>query len=253
MPMISPYLRSLFFTFVLLSISTLSILPQKVAEMVSDRISQADGEKEVEEFEAQGGVAAPINADIAQTSSYLFATSTTGSLIDMSAGTTQLIAANNDDAPASPLTNIGFDFYFQGVRYSQFSVNSNGVMRLGAVAQGSTPYKPLAQAEIPIITAYGADQRTHVLGKVHFKVTGSSGSRVLTIEWLNMQSNFNASMACIGGCREISRFHRRSYTTTARVCCRSGLGKGPVYLTGFDPCFSDCFRALNSYHYVSLY
>ncbi|GEM_PF-1141416 len=124
-------------------------------------------------------------------SNYSFATTTTGSLTDMSTGTTQLLAANIDDT-ASALTSIGFDFYFQGARFTEFSINANGVLRLGATAQTSTPYKPLAQAGISIITAYGADQRTHAGdGKIHYKVTGSSPNRVLIIEWLNNQSNFN--------------------------------------------------------------
>ncbi|HEX8649375.1 MAG TPA: Calx-beta domain-containing protein [Pyrinomonadaceae bacterium] len=124
-------------------------------------------------------------------SNYTFATATNASLTDMSTGTTQLLAGNIDDT-ASALTNIGFDFFFQGARFTQFSINENGVLRLGATAQTSTPYKPLAQANIPIITAYGADQRTHTGdGKVHFKVIGSAPNRTLVVEWLNNQANFN--------------------------------------------------------------
>ncbi|HSX62047.1 MAG TPA: fibronectin type III domain-containing protein [Tahibacter sp.] len=122
---------------------------------------------------------------------YTFATTTTGSLTDMSTGTTQLLAGNIDDT-ASPLTSIGFDFFYQGVRQTQFSINDNGVLRLGASAQASSPYQPLGQANLPIITAYGADQRTHTGdGKVHYRVSGTAPSRVLTVEWLNNQSNFN--------------------------------------------------------------
>ena len=110
----------------------------------------------------------------------------------MSTGTTELLVPDLDDV-ASALTDIGFDFFFQGVRFSQFSVNENGVLRLGAVAQTDTPYQPLDQNNVPIITAFGANQRTHIYdGKVHFKVTGSAPNRVLVIEWLNTQSTFNA-------------------------------------------------------------
>lgn len=126
-------------------------------------------------------------------SNYTFATATNASLTDMSAGTTTLVGANLDDT-ASAVQNIGFDFYFQGVRFSQFSANSNGLIRLGAVAvQGGSPYKPLAQAGQSLITPYGADQRTVVTtGKVHFKVIGAAPNRTLVVEWLNMQSDFNA-------------------------------------------------------------
>jgi hypothetical protein len=142
------------------------------------------------------------------TGNYSFATATNASLTDMSSGTTQLLAANIDDT-ASALTNIGFDFYFQGARFAQFSINENGVLRLGATAQAGSPYKPLAQAGLSIITAYGADQRTHAGdGKVHFKVIGSAPNRTLVIEWLNNQANFNT-----GGTADLTYQVRLSETT----------------------------------------
>ena len=128
----------------------------------------------------------------ANAANYAFTTTVTGSLADMSSGTTQLIAADQDDV-ASAVTLIGFDFYFMGARQDRFSVNSNGSLRFGATAISNTLYDPLAQAGQSLITAYGADQRTHAgNGKVHFKVTGAAPNRVLTVEWLNMQADFNA-------------------------------------------------------------
>ena len=147
---------------------------------------------------------------INDTANYTFATATDGSLTDMSSGTTQLLAANIDDT-ASALTNIGFDFYFQIARFTQFSINDNGVLRLGAAAQTGSPYQPLAQLNLPLITAYGADQRTHTTGKVHFKVTGSAPNRVLIIEWLNMQSNFSA-----GGTADLT-YQVRLFETTGVI------------------------------------
>src|ERR1044071_10211655 len=58
-------------------------------------------------------------------SNYTFSTATNASLTDMSSGTTQLIGPDVDDF-ATPLTNIGFDFFFDATQYSQFSVNDNG-------------------------------------------------------------------------------------------------------------------------------
>lgn len=143
-------------------------------------------------------------------SNYVFATTTTGSLANMSSGTTTLLVANVDDT-ASPLTSIGFDFWFQGVRYTQFSVNDNGVLRLGAAAQTGSPYQSLAQANLPIISAYAADQRTHTGdGKVHFRVDGTAPSRKLIVEWLNNQSNFNS-----GGTADLTYQVHLSETTGA--------------------------------------
>ncbi|MGH9874322.1 MAG: DUF4214 domain-containing protein [Pyrinomonadaceae bacterium] len=159
--------------------------------------------------EANQAAPAPLTPEVA--GNYAFATATNASLTDMSTGTTQLLGANIDDT-ASTLNNIGFEFYFQGARFTQFSINDNGVVRLGATAQTSTPYKPLSQAGISIITAYGADQRTHAGdGKVHFKVTGSAPSRVLNIEWLNNQANFNS-----GGTADLT-YQVRLYETTGVI------------------------------------
>ncbi len=128
----------------------------------------------------------------ANAANYGFTTTTTGSLTDMSSGTTTLLNANLDDT-ASPVTPLGFEFFFMGVRQGQFSINDNGVLRFALGAQTAAPYKPLAQAAPQIVTAYGADQRTHLGdGKVHFKVNGTAPNRVAIIEWLNNQSNFNA-------------------------------------------------------------
>lgn len=149
----------------------------------------------------------PLRAQ-ANAANYTFSTTTTGSLTNMSSGTTTLLNANVDDT-ASPVTQLGFDFFYMGVRQAQFSINENGVVRLGAAAQTGSPYKPLAQAALPIITAYGADQRTHAGdGKVHFKTTGAAPNRVATIEWLNNQANFNT-----GGTADLTYQVQLSETT----------------------------------------
>jgi uncharacterized repeat protein (TIGR01451 family) len=127
----------------------------------------------------------------ANAANYAYTTTVTGSLTDMSSGTTTLIPADQDDV-ASAVTFIGFEFFFMGVHQDRFSVNSNGTIRFGATPISTTAYNPLAQAGQSLVTAYGADQRTHAVdGKVHFKVTGSAPNRVLVIEWLNMQADFN--------------------------------------------------------------
>lgn len=74
-------------------------------------------------------------------SEYSYATATNGSLMDMSSGTTPLLApgAYYDDY-ASSVTNIGFNFVFCGTVYTQFSANSNGQMQLGSTAISTFPY-----------------------------------------------------------------------------------------------------------------
>ncbi len=142
---------------------------------------------------------------------YTFSTINTGSLTDMSSGTTQLVAGDQDDV-TSAVINFGFDFYFMGTRYSQFSVNTNGSIRLGATAVSNTLYDPLGQSGQALITAYGADQRTHTgNGKIHYKLSGAAPNRVFIIEWLNMQADFNA-----GGTADLN-YQVRLYETTGVI------------------------------------
>ena len=127
---------------------------------------------------------------------YTFATSTTGSLaldmnggaIDMSTGTTQLIGAGLD-AAASAVTNIGFDFHLMGNRFTQFSVQEDGILQLGSTAVGTNVYTiNSGSATSPRLSAFNADLRTGLTtGKVHYKVSGTAPNRVLVVEFLNMQ------------------------------------------------------------------
>src|SRR3954469_24475647 len=74
----------------------------------------------------------------ANAANYAFSTTTTGSLTNMSSGTTQLLAGNIDDT-ASPVTLLGFYFIFMGVRQDRFSSNEKGVVRFPSGAQAGSP------------------------------------------------------------------------------------------------------------------
>ncbi len=130
---------------------------------------------------------------------YVFSTNATGSLEDMSSGTTTLLSGASIDDVASAVVNIGFDSYFMGNRYTQFSVNSNGAMGLGATAT-STTGTGTGTTTTPRIAPFGGDQGVLTTGgKVHYKVIGSAPNRILVIEWLNMKINFSGySTATVG-------------------------------------------------------
>jgi hypothetical protein len=125
---------------------------------------------------------------------YTFSTSATGSLSSMTSST-QLIAASQDDL-ASSVFNMGFSFWFMGRRYTSFSVNSNGCLRLGTTAIAAGTYSttwPVASQNI--IAPYAADMATSSTGKVHAIISGAVGSRILTVEWLNMEINYASTSA----------------------------------------------------------
>ena len=54
------------------------------------------------------------------TVNYAFSTTTTGSLVDISSGSTTILSGASLDDVASSVQNIGFDFWFQGNRWTQF-------------------------------------------------------------------------------------------------------------------------------------
>jgi hypothetical protein len=106
----------------LISLADVATLAQSSVEAsrFSERVSAvldksgAARARVAEETSAQGK-SAPTNVsddfemDLVTASSYPFAATTGVSLDDMSSGTTQLVAASQDDT-ASAVTNIGFDF-----------------------------------------------------------------------------------------------------------------------------------------------
>ena len=135
-------------------------------------------------------LAGSIPSALAQTVSsttYPFTSSASVALEDMSSGTTQLLGSNLDDN-ASSVTSIGFDFWFVGARYTEFSVNANGLLRLGSLAVGGNFANDLATTtNVPQVAPYWDDLWIGTNGKVHYKVVGSAPNRKLVVEWLNVQ------------------------------------------------------------------
>ncbi|HEY2954460.1 MAG TPA: putative Ig domain-containing protein, partial [Candidatus Eisenbacteria bacterium] len=131
--------------------------------------------------------AVPARAQTISATTYPFTSSNGVSLENMSSGTTQLVGPNLDDS-ASGVTAIGFDFWLVGTRYTQFSVNANGLMRLGGTVVGTTFTNDLASStNVPQIAPYWDDLFVGTNGKVHYKVVGTAPSRRLVVEWQNVQ------------------------------------------------------------------
>ncbi|MBI4649656.1 MAG: fibronectin type III domain-containing protein, partial [Bacteroidia bacterium] len=155
------------------------------------------------------------NVQAQSTANYTFSSATNGSLTDMSSGTTTLIAPTSTLADnASAVTNIGFDFWFMGTRYTQFSGNCNGLIRLGGTVVTTDYTNDLNQTtDLPIITAFWDDFgcADPIIAKVHYKVTGSAPNRVLNIEWKDFLFVYNATAG------STSTFQVRLYEYTGAI------------------------------------
>jgi hypothetical protein len=123
-----------------------------------------------------------------QLSNYSF-TQTLGTFTPITS-TTSVLAAGTDYG-SSPLTNIGFDFVFDGVTYTQFSASPNGFIKLGSQAPQSTS-TPISSSGVgPAIAFFARDGKTN--GAVVYEVSGTAPGRVLTIEYPNYYVHWSST------------------------------------------------------------
>ncbi len=103
------------------------------------------------------------------------------------------------DDNRSDFTDIGFDFWYNGVRYTQFSVSTNGFIDFssstndGGPAGGAFSFDNTAfsvntnPAIAPFYDDLTAQGGTSALGNsLKYIVAGAAPNRTLTIEWINM-------------------------------------------------------------------
>ncbi len=153
--------------------------------IATPKIEETASKERTEAVESVGAMSP--NAIVVST--YPFTATSGVPLENMSTGTTQLIGADQEDTP-SAVTNIGFDFWFDGVRFTQFSCNPNGLFRFGPVAvsiafDNQTGFETTTDA--PKVAPYFDDLATGTNGKVHYKTIGVAPNRKLVVEWLNVQ------------------------------------------------------------------
>ncbi|WKZ66393.1 MAG: GEVED domain-containing protein [Flavobacteriales bacterium] len=115
--------------------------------------------------------------------SYAFETNTNGGLLPMTSPVT--IQGTNLDDTGGPLTAIGFPMTYGTNSYTQFSTNSNGLMRLGNTAiSGSRFNSPLTSAtDLPLLAPWWDDLHTGSDGYVRTSLEGTAGSYVRIVEW----------------------------------------------------------------------
>src|SRR5688500_12596296 len=169
------------FTFISISFHSVHVYPQgSLASMaeaaVKSSVEQKAEEDLLEELFPYSSRTAPVgfeSADLITASTYVFSAHMGVALDDMSSRTT-LLGGPTLDHDASPVTNIGFDFWYDGVRHSQFSVNANGLARLGSTVVATTFNNSTSglntTTNAPKIAPYFEDMCTGSNGRVHYKV-----------------------------------------------------------------------------------
>ena len=144
---------------------------------------------------------------------YAFTTNTTGSLaldangnaVGMTSGSTQLVGSLSDTT-ASAVNNFGFNYYFMGNLYTQFSANADGILGLGASAVSGTSVSG-GSATTPKISALGGDLYVSASGKVHYKIIGTAPNRCLVVEWTGMAVSYNTTAVAVA-----QRFQKTNFS-----------------------------------------
>ena len=178
------------------------------------------------------------------TANYAFSTNATGSLaldananaIDMSTGSALLVAAGSDQG-VSAITNIGFNYYFFGNVFSQFSVSANGILQLGPTAvSGSTYVTSGGTTAAPKFSAIGSDAITASTGDgggITSKVVGTSPNRCLVVQWVSYLYWLNTASP--------ATFQVRLYETSGVV--EYVYGSMPVGASAYSSNYSSGFSA----------
>lgn len=119
-------------------------------------------------------------------SGYTFAQSA-GTYTAISGGTVLATSCDDNNYNANA---IPFAFNYNGTNYTQFSVNCNGFLALGATVAGS--YAPISGgASNNVIVAMGMDQQTNAASSdLRYETLGSAPNRVLVVQWNNFR-NYN--------------------------------------------------------------
>ncbi|RZK28952.1 MAG: T9SS type A sorting domain-containing protein, partial [Hymenobacter sp.] len=118
---------------------------------------------------------------------------------------TVITTVNTDDAN-STAQNIGFTFNYNGTAYTQFVLNTNGFIKLGSTApsgtqlflsETNTTLVDVFQStsDPDIIAPLNTDLTAGTTGTAEYRVatTGTTGSRICTIQWKNVSDKVGTS------------------------------------------------------------
>jgi hypothetical protein len=129
------------------------------------------------------------------------ATNTAGTYTDLGTTGTVITTTSTDDAN-SAATPIGFTFNFNGTAFTQFVLNTNGFIKLGAAAPsaanlyyaaeatiGGDPFTSTNAADVNILAPFNVDLLSGTAGAAEYRVftSGAAGSQVCTIQWKNVK------------------------------------------------------------------
>jgi hypothetical protein len=111
-------------------------------------------------------------------------TQSSGSFTAITGGT--VLGTGTIDDNVYNANPIGFTFTFCGTAYTQFSVNANGWLCMGATAVSS--YTPISTGTSNyVVSAVGRDLQGLTTGELRYQVLGTTPNQTLVVQWLHFQ------------------------------------------------------------------
>jgi hypothetical protein len=139
---------------------------------------------------------------------------------------------------------IGFTFNYEGQNYTTFSASTNGWLTLGnTISVSATANNLTSGTPRPLIAPLWDDIAQNVAGDFTYYVSGTFPSRILTVEWLNMKWQYNATAPGIS-------FQVKLYEANKRVEFiyrqETGTTATPTASIGIAGLTSGIFLSLNA-------
>ena len=140
---------------------------------------------------------------------YVVTAGSNESLIEDASGWTTLLGANSS-LSSSPVTNIGFEVWFMGQRFTQFSVNDNGILRFGAtqIVPGGNTAGIAGNARVCAFASTSSSSlapgdlfSTESNGDIKYKLMGTAPNRILVVDWNNIRMKGDETSSELGKSR----------------------------------------------------
>lgn len=162
----------------------------------------------------------------------LTATNTTSTFVDLGTAGTAITTTSTDDAN-SAAQDIGFSFSYNGTAFTQFVLNTNGLIRLGAAAPsaanmflqnetattnpvGVDPIASTDPADVDLLLPFNFDLESAsatAVAEYRVATTGAAPNRVCTIQWKNVRDKAATNAPQLANIT----FQIKLYETSSRI------------------------------------
>src|SRR6186713_46341 len=120
-------------------------------------------------------------------------TTSTGTYTTLSSGTAPSLTGGTADNGYFNALPIGFDFWYMGLRYTTVSASTNGWLALGSSITDDPVNGLSARGTRPLIAPLWDDIEIVNTSNLTYLTTGTAGSRIFTIQYLNTKWNYQAT------------------------------------------------------------